>query len=198
MVRISERNIFIIDKEQRVCEVVREALEDPDTKVTCFVHAAECLEQLPSQQCDLLIADLKMPEMNGIELIRSAKHIAPWLAVLIIADHGDIQTAVKVIKAGAVDLIEKPLVKEHLVRKVKSILQQSASSNADLGKSLTRSEMRVLKLVIDGKSNTEIANLLHRSKRTIEWHRAHFMHKLGADNLIDLVKRAVAMGLAHL
>jgi len=65
-------------------------------------------------------------------------------------------------------------------------------------KPLTRTEMKVLRLILNGKSNKEIASFLHRSVRTIEVHRSHIMHKFDVDNLIDLIKKAAAMGLVHL
>ena len=128
-----------------------------------------------SQKCDLLIADLRMPEMDGIELVTNAKHHAPWVPVLIMTDDGDVRTAVRAMKAGAVDLIERPLNKDDLIRMVKSILQKDVLSNACVGKPLTAVQMRVLKMVIDGKSNKEIADLLDRSIRTVEVHRANMM-----------------------
>ena len=157
----------------------------------------DCLENLQSQRCDLLIADLRMPGMDGIELTRKIKHRRPWIPVLILTGYGDIPTAVQAIKAGAADFIEKPLDKKSFVRKVKSLLPENGNGK-HLGEPLTRSEQRVLRFVLGGKSNKEIANLLNRSKRTIEVHRAHVMHKLGVESLVDLVKRAAAMGLADL
>lgn len=198
MADIKKQHIFFLDDEPSVREAVRETLEDLDVEVSCFASPAKCLEQLRSQKCDLLITDLKMPKMNGIELMRDVKRLAPWVLVLVITGYGDIPTAVKAIKAGAVDFIEKPLVKESFLLKVKSILQKNAVTDTYKGRLLTGTEKRVLKLVIDGKSNKEIANLLHRSKRTVEVHRAHIMRKLSADNLVDLVKRAVVMGLIDL
>ena len=76
--------------------------------------------------------------------------------------------------------------------------RQSTRANPRVAKLLTRTETKVLRLILDGKSNKEIANLLHRSVRTVEVHRSHIMHKLGVDNLVDLVKRAAAMGLVDL
>ncbi len=195
MASIEGQHIFIVDDELRVCEVICETLEKSGYKVRCFVRASKCLEQLRSQRCDLLITDLKMPEMGGVELLRHAKRLTPWLPVLIITGYGDVPTAVKAMKAGAVDFIEKPLVKESFLRKVKSLLQQGASANTCVGKPLTRSETRVLKLIIAGKNNREIADLFNRSVRTVEVQRARVMEKLGVDSLVDLIKQAVAMGL---
>jgi FixJ family two-component response regulator len=106
--------------------------------------------------------------------------------------------AVKAMKAGAADFIEKPLGKKDFVLKIRSILKKNVATLPDLGASLTRTEKKILQLVIDGMSNKEIAFILHRSARTIEVHRAHLMHKLGVDNLVDLVKRVASMGLVDL
>jgi two-component system response regulator FixJ len=193
-----EKHIFFLDDEPTICKVVKETLEDSKFKVSCFGNPIECLAQMRSKKCDLLITDLKMPEKDGIELLMDVKHLAPWVPVLMITGYGDVPTAVKAIKAGAVDFIEKPLEKKSFVRKIKSILKKSISTHSDLGTALTRAEKKILQLVIDGKSNKEIAIMLHRSARTIEVHRAHIMHKLGVNNLVDLVKRVAHMGLINL
>jgi len=94
-----------------------------------------------------------------------------------------------------VDFIEKPLGKQAFIQKVRSILQGSTPATGGPREPLTRTEMGVLRLIIDGKSNREIADLLHRSVRTVEVHRARIMYKLGAGKLIDLIKLTAAMGL---
>jgi FixJ family two-component response regulator len=193
-----EQSVFVVDDEPRVCEAIRETLEAPSVKITCFNSGLECLMQLGKHKCDLLITDLKMPQMDGVELLTKARAIAPWLPVLMITGYGDIPTAIKAIKAGVVDFIEKPLVKKSFVRQVKSLLQESVSLNAHVGTPLTRGETRVLKLIVDGRSNKDIANLLHRSVRTVEVHRSRVMEKLDVENIIDLVKRAATMGLIDL
>ena len=198
MANIVEKHIFFLDDEPTVRKVVKETLEVSNFKVSCFGNPIECLARLRSKKCDLLITDLKMPEKDGIELLMDVKHLAPWVPVLMITGYGDIPTAVKAMKAGAVDFIEKPLEKKSFVRKIKSILKTNVSTHPDLGDSLTRTETKILQLVLDGMSNKEISVLLHRSARTIEVHRSHIMHKLGVDNLVDLVKRVASMGLVDL
>lgn len=193
-----EKHIFFLDDEPTIRKVVKETLEESHFNISCFGNPFECLAQLRSKKCDLLITDLKIPEKDGIELLIDVKQLAPWVPVLMITGYGDIPTAVKAMKAGAVDFIEKPLDKKNLVQKIKSILQKNVSAHADLGTSLTRTEKKILQLVINGMSNKEISSLLHRSPRTIEVHRAHIMHKLGVDNLVDLVKRVASMGLVDL
>ena len=193
-----KRYIFFLDDELKIREVVKETLEGCGFDVECFDSPSECLAQLRSVNCDLLITDLRMPEKDGIELLAEVKQVAPWVPVLVITGYGDVPTAVKAIKGGAVDFIEKPLAKETFVRKVKSILQHGVPGDARVGQPLTRAEAHILKLIIQGKSNREIANSQNRSVRTVEVHRAHLMRKLGVDNVIDLVKLGAAMGMINL
>jgi len=136
--------------------------------------------------------------MDGITLLKQARVAVPLLPVLMMTGYGDIPTAFEAGKAGVAGFLEKPLVKKTLVCQVKTLLAESAGLNQQMGTSLTKSELTVLKLVIEGKSNMEIANLLHRSVRTVEVHRKRAREKLGVDNLIDLVKRAAIMGLIDL
>ena len=187
--------VFFVDDDLKICETASETLIDAGFEVSHFIHAADCLAQLRSRTCDLLVTDLKMPEMDGIELMVAAKRIAPRVPVLIVTAYGDILTAVTAIKEGAADFIEKPLARASFVDKVNSILKSSRSPHSYPVKGLTRREMRVLQLVLDGRTNREIAFLLKRSKRTIEVHRANLMKKLAADNLVELVERVVEMGL---
>ena len=193
-----KRCVFFLDDEPEIREVVGETLQESDIDVECFESPAECLARLRSKKCDLLITDLKMPEKDGIELLADVKRLAPWVPVMVITGYGDIPTAVKAIKNGAVDFIEKPLAKETFVRKIKSILQHGTPDDSRLGKPLTRAEASILKFIIEGKSNREMANSLNRSIRTVEVHRSHLMRKLGVDNVIDLIKLGAAMGLVSL
>ena len=146
----------------------------------------------------MLVTDVKMPEMDGISLLKEAKRIAPWLPVLVITGYGDVPLAVKAMRVGAADFIEKPLHKETFLRKIEPMLRQGAFPDPYMGKPLTRTELKVLKMVVSGMSSKEIAGVLGRSIRTIEDHRSHIMRKLGVHNLIELVERAIQMGLAEL
>ncbi|MHC4437266.1 MAG: response regulator transcription factor [Planctomycetota bacterium] len=189
MTNIAKQYVFFLDDDPAMCDVVRRILERSGIKVFCFDNPATCLARLRSQRCNLLVTDLKMPEMDGIELLKEVKRLTPWVPVLLMSGYGDIPTAVRAIKAGAVDFIEKPLDKAAFIHKVKSMLPKTDSADTYLGKSLTLTETNVLSYVIKGKSSKEIARLLHRSTRTIEDHRSHIMRKLKAKNLLDLARR---------
>jgi len=191
-----KQHIFFVDDAPKIRKVVSATLEELGVKVSSFASAADCLQQLNPIMCDLLIADVKMPGMDGIELLTKIKRIAPWLPVLLITGYGDIPMAVRAVKAGAVDFIEKPLDKESFLNKVKSILHRSPLNDPYIiRKPLTRTEAVILKLISRGNTNKEIAILLNRSIRTIEVHRCRIFRKFGVDNLAALLRRAAVMGL---
>jgi two-component system response regulator FixJ len=189
------QHVFFVDDEPKVRKAVRRTLEQIGLKVSCFARAADCLEQLRSKTCDLLITDVKMPEMDGIELLTEAKRTIPWLHVLVITGYGNIPMAVKAVKAGASEFIEKPLGRGNLVLAVESVLKRNAWADPMLGKLLTKTEIMVLRFILDGKSNKEIASLRHRAVSTIEDHRSKIYKKIGVRNLSDLFKWAAKIGL---
>ncbi|MHC4571259.1 MAG: response regulator transcription factor [Planctomycetota bacterium] len=188
----SKKHIFVVDDDKCILDIVSLILKRARYECTCFLDADDCLRQLHTGQCDLLISDVKMPGKNGIELLIHVKRFAPWLPVIMISCYADIQMAVQAVKAGAFDFIEKPADSQKLLAVVKSALKQHAPHRFLHGKSLTGTEKMILNLILHGKSNKEMARILHRSIRTIEYHRNHIMHKFGVDNLVDLVKRALA------
>ena len=191
-----QRHIFLVDDEAGVRKAVGKTLEGGGFAVSCFANAADCLEQiLANPKCDLIITDVKMSEMDGMELLTEIKHCAPWMPVLVMTGKGDIPMTTRAFKRGAADFIEKPLSRYVLLSTIDSILKRYRASNPLLGKALTESEVRVLHLVLDSKSNKEIAWLLKRSVRTVEVHRSHIMKKFGVDNVVSLVKRAIQMEL---
>jgi len=198
MSKIAEKHVFFLDDEPQVRDVVKETLEEAGIKVTCFACATECLDRLCSAKCDLLITDMRMPEKDGLELLADVKRLVPWVPVLMITGYGDVPTAVKAVKGGAVDFIEKPLGKRTFLQRVRSILNESTPTGMCLTECLTKAEMGVLRRIIDGKSNRDIADGIHRSVRTVEVHRSHIMRKLGVDSLVDLIKLGAAMGLVNL
>ena len=193
----SEKHVFVVDDDTCILEVVTVILEKAKIKCTCFQNADDCLSRLKAGNCDLLITDVRMPGKDGVELLKQTKRIAPWLPVLIITSYADIPLAVEVVKAGAADFIEKPLEAVSFLTVVSSAIKQNDLASIVRGKKLTKTEMIILRLILQSKSNKEIAQILHRSIRTIEVHRSHIMHKLDVDNVVDLVRRASDMRLSR-
>lgn len=192
------RHIFFVDDEESIRDVVRGTLERLDVEVSCFSSAHDCLKQLRRQKCDLLITDVRMPDMDGLALAEETKRIAPWIEVLVVSGYGDIPMAVRALKIGAINFLEKPLGMENLLSAVESVLEQSPVADPLVGKELTKAERRILYHILSGNSNKQTANILHRSEKTIEVHRNHIMRKLGVDNVVALIKRSAAMGLVDL
>jgi len=163
--------------------------------VRCFSGADDCLAGLEADSCDLLITDVKMPGKDGVELLTEVKRRLPWLPVLVITGFGDVPIAVKAMKAGAVDFIEKPLDRDSFLEMVSILLARDTAGSVLQGRSLTRMEIKVLRHVLDGRNNREIAETLHRSCRTVEVHRRHVMQKLCAKNVVELLRQAARLRL---
>jgi two-component system response regulator FixJ len=198
MTDAAEQHIFFVDDEPKVCKMVGRTLKQAGLKVTCFTDPADCLKQLRCQTCDLLITDVKMPEMDGIELLTKVKRIIPSLPVIVVTAYGDVPMAVEALKVGASNFVEKPLERQSFLSVVEFVLKhRTALIHQIVGDVLTKTEMIVLRLILDGKSTKEIAALRHRSVRTIEAHRSRIMRKLGVDNLVDLVKQTAVVRLVE-
>jgi len=193
-----KQHIFFVDDEPEVQKVIDRTLEQAGFKTSCFSRASDCLEQLRSRPCDLLITDVKMPGMDGIELLTKVKCIIPSLPVLVITGYGDVPLAVAALKAGASDFIEKPLNRQSFLSAVEFALKGNTRSHPLVNKVLTKTELEILRLILDGKSKKDIARLRNRSIRTIEDQHRHILHKIGVDNSIDLVKQVAVVRLPEL
>ncbi len=194
----AKQKIFFVDDEPLICREISEVLENAGLGSSCFNNAGECLQQLYSLRCNLLITDYKLPEMNGIELMKKAKQFLPQLPVIIITGYGNIELAISAMKEGAEDFLEKPLNTDMFLSKVKSIISQNTEINRLLLSSLTNMERKILTLISSGKNNKEIAHFLNRSRRTVENHRAHLMKKFSSHNVAELVNNASKSGVIEL
>ncbi|HIJ66878.1 MAG TPA: response regulator transcription factor [Planctomycetes bacterium] len=188
--------IFFVDDETQVCRAVSQMLSTQleNCEVRTFDDADSCLKVLRNHECDLVIADVNLPGTSGLELLERVKWGRPQLSVLLFSGYADVPMAVRAIKSGAIDFIEKPLDEATFLPLVRKAVKNCHSDDINKGKTLTRSEIRILREVVKGKSNREIAVDLRRSVRTVENHRHRLMHKLGAKNAVDLVKKAVNIG----
>jgi two-component system response regulator FixJ len=190
--------VYVVEDEPRVRAVIRKTLERAGLTVSCFSCADDCLACLDNGECDLLITDVRMPGRDGIELLVEARKLQPWLPVLVVTGFGDVPTAVSALKAGAADFIEKPLDRDTFLEAVRRLLSRSTAQKVLVEHSLTRMELKVFCHVLDGRNNREIGDLLHRSHRTVEVHRRHLMQKLGANNVVELLRHAARLRLFDL
>lgn len=197
------QEIFIVDDDAGVRRSLRALLESAHFVARDYPSAKAFLaDNIKAGGC--LIVDIRMPEMNGLELQEEVIKRAIALPVIIITGHGDVQLAVRAMRAGAIDFIEKPFDDEALFVSIRRALETGrlernrtaeAQAALELISLLTPRERQVLEQLIAGRSNKLAAYELAISPRTIEIHRAHIMDKLNARSLSDLVRTALAASL---
>lgn len=191
------RRAFYANGEKGSTGAVQAALRQLGLRVWDFESVDQCLTCLATQECHLVISNAKRPAEEGLRLLAAARCIQPSVPVVLLVDHGDIQTAVCAMKGQAADCLQRPLERARLVSSLSSILQKTRGYNLPQGNPLSKTETRVVQLILQGKTTAEIARALDRSHRTIEVHRSHIMWKLGTDGMVDLVKTCVRRGLVE-
>lgn len=150
--------------------------------------------------CDCILLDIKMPDMNGLEVLQrleGATHLPP---IIMISGQGDINTAVKAMRSGASNFIEKPFTTDQLLAAVEQAIQAAAPRPAEASlhrelAGLSARELEVLELLANGDANKVIAFKLGISQRTVEVHRARIMDRMHVKTFADLVRKAIAAGL---
>jgi len=146
----------------------------------------------------MLIVDLDGYAADGVRLLAEAKRLCPWVTTFALIDQGNVPGAIQAMKAGAADCLERPLTEEGLRCAIEPALAWTREKRPAPDAGLTRMETRVLNLVSTGQTSDQIAAMLHRSRRTVDVHRGHIMHKLGVSGTMDLIKEAARRGLIRL
>jgi two-component system, LuxR family, response regulator FixJ len=190
----SRRRIYCYGKGPQLRLMVETALGRGDRLVGYFSQGQDCLEKLSAKPCDILIVDLEGSEGEGLELLTQVRRMAPWVSTVAIVERAAVPTAVKAVKAGACECFEKPVAADRFAEAIEKQLVRVALLPRS-HRALTQMEIQILQLILGGKTSQDIAAHLHRSKRTIDVHRKNIMRKLQACSLVDLIKRALGMGL---
>jgi FixJ family two-component response regulator len=164
-------------------------------EIECFGGCSHCLERLHDRDCCLLVIYTDGGVDDTVALIEASRDVLPPPSVLVLVPHDDIATAVRAMKAGATDCLEKPVDEGRLLATMENLLGRRQWSDPLLRATLSRTEIAVLYALMEGKTNRQIAVALRCSPRTVEVHRRKIMRKLGAENVVDLVRRAAALGL---
>ena len=191
--RTYDKRIFIVDDEQKVRAAVASTLSELGFEVSCFADGSECLKELSRRGCDLLICDLRMPKLDGMTLLARVKCVTPWVPVILLTGYGDVQLAVRAMKLGAADFVQKPFDRKAFVGKIKAALDAGGFEGRAAEHGLTKTERKVLKMVLEGKGSKEIALKFGRAVRTIEFHRTHIMQKFGVSNVVELMREALVV-----
>jgi FixJ family two-component response regulator len=192
----SHKRIYVCEREPE-CRVLLESSFAPDEmSISGFSEHRGCLDRLAAKPCDLLIVDLDGCEPEGLDMLEQARRMAPWVLSLAIVEHAAVPCAIKAVRAGASDCLDKPVQQERLLTTVRTLLARVDISTGRRPKALTQMEAQILQLILAGRTSYDIAADLHRSKRTIDVHRKNIMRKLQATSLVDFIKRALEMGFA--
>lgn len=200
-----ERAVFVVDDDDAARDSLVMLLKSDGLFTRGFASAHDFLARFDTALRGCVVTDLRMPSMDGIELIRELKAVGCLLPVIVITGHADVSRAVDAMKAGATDFIEKPYEAEQLLRAVRGCLEDNdaaVDANAVRSRvlrrleSLTGRERQVLDLIIEGASNKVIASTLAISPRTVEIYRANVMSKMRAESLSDLIRSTISAGAA--
>jgi two-component system, LuxR family, response regulator FixJ len=196
--------VYVIDDDDAMRESLDFLLGSADFQVTLFESALNFLDVLPSIDFGCVVSDVRMPEIDGIELLKRLKAGGSLFPVVIMTGHGDVPLAVEAMKLGAVDFLEKPFEDDRLIGMIETALKQAEPgvlSEAVVSEiqsriaSLSPRERQVMDGLIAGLSNKLIAREYDISPRTIEVYRANVMTKMQAASLSELVRLAIRGGV---
>lgn len=197
--------VFIVDDDDAIRDSLQALLESHGLATETFASGAALLSRRPAPDAGCVVSDIRMPGMDGVELIQALTAAAIDLPVIVITGHGDVPLAVRAMKAGAADFIEKPFDDMLIVEAVRRAMAEAAQSAdgrteqaalRDRIAGLTPREREVLDRLVAGRANKAIAFELGISPRTVEIHRASLMDKMQAQNLSHLLRMAIAAGVA--
>ena len=196
----SKATVFVVDDDQAMRNSLQWLIESVGLRVETYASADEFINNYYPGRAGCLLLDVRMPGMSGLELQELFVEQEIRIPIIIITGHGDVPMAVRAMKAGAVEFIEKPFNDELLLESIRNALsldmeqRATQSERAEIAArlaQLTPREHEVMEMVTDGKANKEIAQFLGVSAKTVEAHRARVMEKMQADSLADLVKMAI-------
>jgi two-component system response regulator TtrR len=195
--------VFVVDDDSSTREVLAWLMKKEGLAVRTFPDAASFLAGYPANAPGCLILDLNLPGMDGLDLQQYLKENGVSLPVLFLSGGADVPQAVRAVREGAVDFVQKPFDYKRVVALVRECIERDARSRSGLERrrrvaerlaQLTQREREVLDRVVAGRTNREIAEDLDISIKTVEAHRAHLMEKLDVGSLAELVQTVVAAG----
>jgi two-component system response regulator FixJ len=202
-------SVYVIDDDPGIRDSLRFLFETQDLQVEVFASAREFLAAGGAGKTGCVVVDVRMPDMTGLDLQEELAQSKSALAVILITGHADVPMAVRAMRAGAFDFLEKPIADDALVDSVRRALAPSKERAPEAAPAdpariaaitarlalLTPREREVLDHIVQGGPHKVIAHALKISPRTIEVHRARIMQKLEARNLAHLVEMVLTSGI---
>lgn len=194
---MTDQRVYIVDDDEAMRDSLAWLLESQGFAVAAYASAEDFLATCHDDMAGCLVLDVRMPGMSGLEMYEKLIARKCALPVIFITGHGDVPMAVAALKKGAVDFIEKPFNDKDMLRLVERCLELDRSEGekrrADAAAArrlatLTEREIKVLELVVAGKLNKQIADVLNISIKTVEVHRARIMDKMEVRSVAELVQ----------
>ena len=192
--------VFVVDDDPAMRDSLRWLIESTGVQVETFADAQTFLARIRPEVPGCLVLDVRMPGMSGLDLQSELARRGIGLPTIVVTGHAEVPMAVRAVKAGAIDFIEKPFSDQLLLDRVRQgiemdrLARHGRAQRADVLRRLsllTQREREVLDLVVAGRANKEIAAALRLSPKTVEVHRAHVMEKMQASSVAELVRLAL-------
>ncbi len=184
-------NLYIVDDEAAIRDALSLFTSMAGFSVSVFSNAEDFLTVINSESTGCVILDIQLGGMSGLQVLEQVKELAPHLACIVITAHAEVRTARQAFLLGAVDFIEKPYDPQELMNSLQTamleIKRQKKQNSLQLG-DLTPRETEIRNHLLEGRSNKEIASLLHISPRTVEVHKSRVLEKLGQSSVIQLIR----------
>ncbi len=194
---MTEPTVFIVDDDEAVLDSIAELVTSVGFRAATFRSAQQFRDSFDPEQPGCLVLDVRMAHMSGPALQDELNAMNARIPIVFLSGHGDIAVAIKTIKAGAVDFVQKPYREQQLLDSINEAMRrdadarQAASSGEGFAErlaKLTEREHDVLNQVAKGLSSKAIAKVLNISYRTVELHRSHIMEKLHVRSVAELIR----------
>lgn len=199
---LADKTIFVVDDDKAARDSLSWLISSVGLHVETFDSAQAFLDAYDTSRSGCLLVDVRMPGMSGLDLQKRLAENPHCLPVIVVTGHGDVQMAVRAMKDGAFDFIEKPYNDQVMIDLVQKAVQECERRRTEatgvqevraLADALTPREREVMDMIVAGNTNKQIAYGLDIREKTVEAHRAKVMDKLQAASLADLLRKVMIL-----
>ncbi len=197
-----QQTVYLIDDDDDVRQSLKFLLEGYHLSVQTFSSGQDFLDQVEPNMDGCVVIDIRMPGMNGMEVQQKLKDLHVTFPVIMLTAHADVPVAVEAIKQGAFDFVLKNASQHEIVTTIQNALRHSRNHHQEICElnkirnllnTLSKRELQVVDLVIEGLTSREISEQLDIRIKTVDAHRANLMRKMGATNVADLINKVVTL-----
>jgi FixJ family two-component response regulator len=196
--------VAIVDDDPWALDGLQRLVRSAGWRAETFASAQEFLAHPGAEEPTCLVLDLQLPGLSGLDLQKRMAEVGLEIPIVFLTGHGDIPASVQAMKGGAVEFLTKPVDEQKFLQAIQEAIErdrgnrQRRATMLELQRryeSLTAREQEVLRQVVSGLLNKQIAAELNITEFTVKFHRGHIMHKMCADSLADLVRMAESLGI---